>query len=160
MLSVPEQMNAESLALVHAEMLRLREAQSLRVASVRARSSAVLGAAGVTTTLTAVVAVNPYYVLAIIAFVFSSAYCVKSMWMRRITVKRPVAVMQLVGLKRPFEARLQLLVQLTDEYDAVEEGLKSAGGNANTAMGWFVAGLVTSLLVSLIAALIPVFSST
>lgn len=155
---MPERMDEESLALVHSEMLRLREAQSVRVASVRARSSAVLAAAGIATTLLAAATANPYYVLVICALVTSSVYCVKSMWMTRVAVMHPVAMMRSIGLKRPFEARLQLLQQLRNEYNAVEVGLLETGKHTNAALGWFVAGLVLALLVSLITALLPVFT--
>lgn len=149
-----ERMEDETLRLAHEEIVRLRDAQSGRIASVRARSSGVLGAAGIAASLVTALGGNPWYVLALIGFVFAAIYAVKSMRLKVYRATHPLGVLHIVTAKRAFDARAAIVSEIVKEYRRSEKALAEVVDDTKTALGWFVTGVCMTLLVSVVSALL------
>jgi len=147
-------MQENVLLIAHEEFLRRREQQVVRFASVRARSSGVLGASGIAATLTATIGDNAGYLLGVVGYFFATVYAVKSMSMRTVTGSSPRGLLgRLVG-KDTFAARFEVLVDLEQELRRLEDRLDAIGSEVKTALGWFVAGTALTTLVATITALL------
>lgn len=137
-----------SLKLAHEEILRLRDRQNARTASIRARNTGVLGASGVAASLVTTLSDNPLYAFAIACFALATIMCVRAMTVQTLTVKHPVGVLQAVADKDAFESRLAIIKHLRTEYDSTEAGLVLLAARTRIAMAWFSGGTIALLFVS------------
>lgn len=126
---------------------------------MRARNTGVLGAAGLAATLVSALGDNPWYVIAIVPFVLSTIYAVKSMGVLRIRLDHPVDVVSKMVNQDSYNARREIIKSLSKEYDEAERNYGIITRHTQTAMGWFIAGTAMVLLVSLVPALVPIFGS-
>lgn len=144
-------------SIAHAEVVRRREDQLARTASVRARSAGVLGASGVAATLAAAVADNGGYVGAVLCFLFATVYAVKSM---RIAARKGRSTMgllnELVDAKSTQEAYAYVVQDLVTVIETGESLLHDVGGATKVAMAWFVAGTALTSLTALVSMLLEI----
>ncbi|MCZ0711139.1 hypothetical protein OYT00_14095 [Microbacterium paraoxydans] len=150
-------MDPATLDIAHSEILRLKERQSARIASVRARTTGILGASGIAASLVSALSDNPWYGAAIACFVFATVNCVRAMTLRIIPVKHPVGVLSSVTRLDPFAARVEIIKQIRLEYDREEDGLREMAGSTAQALSWFMAGTFVLLMVTVLPALATAF---
>lgn len=148
------QMDAETLRLAHDEIWRLRDAQSIRISSVRARSAGILGAAGVSASIVTALASNPWFLLSLVAYAFSVAYAVKSMSLKPFKALHPLDVLGASAGRSPYRARAAMVRDLVQEYDRSELALAGVVKSTRAAMGWFLSGTFATVFVSLVFAII------
>ncbi|GEP49269.1 hypothetical protein FVP74_07430 [Microbacterium saccharophilum] len=146
-----------SLAVVeitHTEIVRRREDQLARVASVRGRSAGVLGASGVAATLVGTIGDNGGFVLAVTCYLFATVYSVKSMAM---STRTGLTARGIIGRLRDadeLQARVRITTELVVELEQSEKILTNIGTATTVAMGWFVAGTALTALVTLVSILL------
>ncbi|MGZ0068650.1 hypothetical protein [Microbacterium arborescens] len=149
-------MSAEVAALTHAEMIRRREDQHLRVASVRSRATGILGASGLAATLVSAVGDNGGYVVAVICYVFATVYSVKSMWMTTLHGRSPEGLIDDLKSMSEDHARIRIVMDIVNQIVQNEERLRAIGKDTAVAMGWFLAGTVLTALVAGITVLLTI----
>lgn len=149
-------MSAEVAVLAHAELVRRREDQHLRFASVRSRTTGILGASGLAATLVSAVGDNGGYVIAVICYVFATVYSVKSM---RLTALQGLGTEGLIAALKSLDehaARVRIVTDIGVQLVLNEERLHAVGKDAKVAMGWFLAGTVLTALVAAITVLLSI----
>lgn len=149
----PSRMDSATLEIAHSEILRLKERQSARIASVRGRTTGILGASGIAASLVSALADNPWYGAAIACFVFATICCVQAMTLRIMPVKHPVGVLASVARRDSYDARVAIIKQIRVEYDREETGLQAMARSTAKALSWFMAGTFVLLMVTVLPAL-------
>lgn len=140
--------SASALSIARDEILRLRQVQASRIASVRARGNAVLGASGVAASLVTVLSDNPWYAFAIAFFAFATVSCVLAMTIRPTEVMHPKGVLASLIDQDDWHATYAIIKQVRSEYDRAEEGLRLVVHHTRFATAWFCCGTIMLLMVS------------
>lgn len=137
-----------ALALAHDEVLRLRERQIARTASIRTRGTAILSASGVAASLVGGLSDNPWYAVSIAFFVLAAVKAVNAMTIRTTDVMHPTGVLGRLRKLDDMHARAEIIGQIRTEYDRAEQNLGLIAKHTQLATVWFLCGTVTLLMVS------------